>query len=821
MANSAPQRNRPFLMLTTSVYFIVGALLVLGQLVPGVTHQIAEGELLPQTLLWLLAATLLASEETLVSFNRNSSHQSNSSTKTALANGSHSSLDSKRSRWLPVVLGLIALVWIALSTRNVLGNGNMRHAMNTAWHWTGLLAAVFVLYRLMKSWRVSRIVFAILIALAWLSVVDGWYQVNVSLPADRASFKSNPEALLRQYGINAAKGTAEYMQFESRLNDDTPLGPFALTNSLAGFITPWFVFAIGLGFRRDFWKSTPWRASLGFLVLLTLLWCIAATDSRAAWIAIVVGFFAIVIGKTCSQTAMRAKLVRSIQRSFKNQPILPWVITTLIVFAIIIYAFGNLRLDSFFSEAWKSLAFRGDYWQATSKIIGERPLLGVGPGNFQTYYAAYKPIFAPEVVSDPHNFVLETMATVGLPLGIVLLVLIVWLTWSVFDFLASPSNEHEETNLVEATRLVESRSHIKSTLAIYAGAIAGAFALWRGGNALGVPPDLWPFAIGFPVVIFVLVVDYFLSISTTPNRMEPKGLVVAMYAAFISMLVHLSASSGWLTPGIMNSLIVLGCGIVSVMERANSKSDKHSQAHPVSWAPVSMIGTWLALGFFYWTVWIPFQSNKRLEARAFRDGLSEVIASEMIAADKYNPRGFAFLVATYVVQAEQELSRSGGISEATFLRYDAAVKKFLSLDTASEGAWTQAGQWEIRLSGNRPAGLKKALGYFQNASKRDPGDTGLLTQVALLAWLCEDTKTTGEYLRQAEGIDSQTPHRDKKLDARTVYLPPTIVPSSNRVQPSVWQKVRQTEGLSAEWVRANEVISFLRSQVGNSNGLLR
>ncbi len=809
------------MMLTTSVYFLVGALLVLGQLVPGVTHQISEGELLPQTLLWLLAAALLVSEELLVTFLGKSAPHLSSSNGATSPEDSFFSPKSGRSLRIPIVLGLFALLWLALSTKNVLGSGNMRYAMNTAWHWTGLIATVFVLFRLMRSWRVSRIVFAILIAMAWLSVVDGWYQVNVSLPADRASFKSNPEALLRQYGINATKGTAEYMQFESRLNDNTPLGPFALTNSLAGFLTPWLVFAIGLGFRRDFWKSAPWRASLGFLVLLSFLWCIAATDSRSARIAIVVGLFVIVIGMTCIQSTVRARLMQKMKGAFTNQPVLPWVITGLIVLAIIVYTFGNLRLGSRFSDAWKSLTFRADYWQASSKIIGEHPLLGVGPGNFQSAYSSYKPILAPEVVSDPHNFVLDTMATVGLPLGIVLMAAISWLTWVVFDFLASASDEPEQSKLAGPPNLAESRSHIKSTLAIYAGAIAGAFALWCGGNALGVPPDLLPFAIGFPLVMIVLVADYFLSLNTTPHRMEPKGLVVAMYAAWVSILIHLSASSGWLTPGIMNSLIVLGCGIITVIDRASTNTDTRVQSHAVTWAPVKMLAAWLALGLFYWMAWIPFQSNKQLEARAFREGLSEAVASEMIAGDQYNPRGYAFLVATHVAQAEQEIARSGRISEATALRYEAALKNFLSLDNSSEGAWAQAGQWEMRISGNQPTGLKKALSYFQNASKRDPGDSGLLTQVALLAWLSEDTKTADDYLIKAEWIDSQTPHLDKKLEATSVYLPPSIAPSATRAQPSLWQQMRRTSPPSTEWVRAKEVYEFLRGQMAKTSGTLR
>ena len=49
-------------------------------------------------------------------------------------------------------------------------------------------------------------------------------------------------------------------------------------------------------------------------------------------------------------------------------------------------------------------------------------MLGVGPGNFQQTYPAYKLPQASESVADPHNFLLEVWATAGgpaLPLDVI------------------------------------------------------------------------------------------------------------------------------------------------------------------------------------------------------------------------------------------------------------------------------------------------------------------------------------------------------------------------------------------------------------------
>jgi O-antigen ligase len=815
MTNSPAYRGNSFLMLTTSVYFLVGALLVVGQLVPGVTNQIAEGEMLPQTLLWLLSAALLASVNLLGrwlggNFIRPDSTNANAALSKGLS-------FAHRQSWFPIVMiAMVCLLWIALSTRFVSGNGNLRYAINTAWQWGGIFAAFYVLMQLMSSWRVSRMLFAILFAMAWLSVVHGWYQVHVTLPADRASFKNNPEAILREHGIQASPGTAEYLRFESRLRDETPLGPFALTNSLAGFLVPWVVMAAGLGFRRDFWGSAPWRAGLGFFVLLSFLWCIASTESRSAWIAIAFGLITIVLCKIVSETPLRSRLAKAAKRMFEGQHALPWVFLSLIVIAILAFSFRNFDGRIFYSNAWKSLSFRADYWHATSQIIASYPLFGIGPGNFQAHYSANKPILAPEIIADPHNFFLETAATVGLPTGILLLIAIGCLIWKTYGFLTSSAFKNAYNSSPATTLDANTRRHIKSTSAIYFGAIAGAFALWFGSGALGSPPDAFPYAIGFPVVMVVLVVDYFVSLNTNLKPMEPKGLVVAMMAALIAMFVHLSVSSGWLTPGLMNSILVLVAGMITVMQRAESGTKTPFTGTDSVWVPVTAIGAWFFLGFFYWMAWLPLQSCKQIEAVAFREGLTEARAFEMIQSDHYNPRGYAFMVEVYVAQAEQELARTGSVSDLTWTRFDSALKKFLAVDSAEKGAWFQAGQWELRLSGNRTPGLKRTLSYFREASRRDPGDVGLLTQVALLAWLCEETATTQDFLMQVESIDVATPHNDKKLEAATVFWPPSIGPSSTRVKPQVWQQARQTEGLPFGWVRAREVSAFLRSQIGNA-----
>ena len=48
-------------------------------------------------------------------------------------------------------------------------------------------------------------------------------------------------------------------------------------------------------------------------------------------------------------------------------------------------------------------------------MIADHPLFGIGPGQFQQFYARYKLPEASETIADPHNFLLEIWSTAGTP----------------------------------------------------------------------------------------------------------------------------------------------------------------------------------------------------------------------------------------------------------------------------------------------------------------------------------------------------------------------------------------------------------------------
>jgi hypothetical protein len=70
-----------------------------------------------------------------------------------------------------------------------------------------------------------------------------------------------------------------------------------------------------------------------------------------------------------------------------------------------------------------SMAYRWQYWMASYEMFKDRPITGVGSGNFGTYYLKYKLPEAEEEVTSPHNFIVQGFSQFGLIGGIGFLLL--------------------------------------------------------------------------------------------------------------------------------------------------------------------------------------------------------------------------------------------------------------------------------------------------------------------------------------------------------------------------------------------------------------
>ncbi len=250
----------------------------------------------------------------------------------------------------------------------------------------------------------------------------GFYQCYYEMPQLRAEYAADPERALAEVGLSL--DSPERRTFEDRLNNTEPLAAFALTNSLAGFLTPWLVMLVGIAaleLRGGCARGQPWRL---LLCLAPIAACLLLTKSRSGYVAAVAGSL------WACWLALRDKSDGPIFADAKNGTVsdarkrtVSWKLpaaafvlaTTLVVAAVAVEGPAVL------GRAAKSFGYRLQYWQSTLRMIADRPWFGCGPGNFQETYPQYKLPEASEEIADPHNFLLEVGATAGVPAAAALL----------------------------------------------------------------------------------------------------------------------------------------------------------------------------------------------------------------------------------------------------------------------------------------------------------------------------------------------------------------------------------------------------------------
>ncbi|MDZ4848742.1 MAG: O-antigen ligase family protein [Pirellulaceae bacterium] len=845
-STSAVVANNQTSVLMLGVYFLTGMLLVLGQLLPSDASQIAQGEVLPQALLWLLVGALLATDYIL--------------TRYVSVQGRILATPGERkrfgeNRW-PSLLGIGLLVWVLIAICNVRGEGNFRFAVNAGWQWFAWSVALLVLARIMQNRQANRSLWWLMLALAWLVSVHGFFQVFVSLPADRERFRENPQAVLRQEaGIEAPPGSSTYLLFEQRLQDDSPTGPFALTNSLAGFLVPWIVILFARALKPEIWtRERVVIRFIGLIVALCLCICLLWTKSRTAWLALSISGLAFAItnpffvrnairmlqglwfgddvderfdDSARAESRIRNESpARALSRTLRVVVPSFLILVLLVVATIIVLSSWDPKL---FTEASKSMAFRAEYWRTTMRLVSDHPWFGIGPGNFQAYYATYKPVLESETIADPHNFLLETLATAGWPSLVFLAGLILWLTkpfaMRMISGLAGEVTSIEDSS---ATNLVQATKGNVVSCTIFSGAISGLLATMLGNGALGPAPDYRPYLLAIPFVIVALVLDLISTMRSKSRTAQYKNLACGFGPALLGIGVHLLASGGWLTPGITNTIVILVAGLWIASRRDShpadpsidvvDKPDTRTRFQP--WPAVFSFGVMCAAWFlviaFYFTAWLPRQRSQEVQAViAKQGGIDELQAIAMQRADPWNPVGNRWLTDVRMAQAERDLSTHRNSSSLSLDRYRESAQGYLASDRSNWETWAQLGHWELSLSPVRKDSLNRALDFYREASQRTPGDTGLLVQVALVAWLNEDLPLAKKFLEQAQAIDSNIAHADRKIDRAMLYCPPGVGPSSARVNPTLWLSARNSADLPQGWVRCEPLYHFLRSQISS------
>ena len=206
-----------------------------------------------------------------------------------------------------LMLALVA--WHTVSALAAFYVGSPRPAINALWDWVAIGATLILARQIIQTARDARAVIVVMLGLACGLSATAVHQYFVTIPADVRSYeaaKDSTESLYEQTGQWMPPDSTVRQQFENRLNSRLPAATFALSNSLAGFIVPWFVilFAITVAARR------AGLLTAGAVGLTLMSVCLFLTGSRSGGLAVLVGSLLVV-----AISAWTSRLPRSILRT--------------------------------------------------------------------------------------------------------------------------------------------------------------------------------------------------------------------------------------------------------------------------------------------------------------------------------------------------------------------------------------------------------------------------------------------------------------------------------------------------------------------------
>jgi putative inorganic carbon (HCO3(-)) transporter len=191
------------------------------------------------------------------------------------------------------------------------------------------------------------------------------------------------------YGIRqwffGAKALATWVDPESPLSKTTRVYSYlGNPNLLAGYLTAAVALSLVAIFAWQGWI----RKALALTMFVVNTACLVLTYSRGGWIALVVVLLAAIALLVYWWSVQMPPFWRT-----WSLPVMFGALIGLLVLAVIFVEPVRLRVMSIFADRQDSSNnFRRNVWDAVFKMIGDRPIIGIGPGHhsFNKIYPLYQ-----------------------------------------------------------------------------------------------------------------------------------------------------------------------------------------------------------------------------------------------------------------------------------------------------------------------------------------------------------------------------------------------------------------------------------------------
>lgn len=741
-------------MLYTGGSVLTGALCCAAPMIPeGAAEEFSNW---PLFLLWLIAGILLLA---------------------AIVSGGN-----LKARWATIdslVVGICTLVVLSGLISIAQQSGHARSTINGLWQWTGFAIAFVVIRQLTQRVEFRTGIILLMLSVAIGISTAGLYQRWIVFPSMQSEYKNLSEEqrqqVLREGGINNVQpDSRERRMWENRLYSTDTTATFVLANSLAIFLTPWFVCALAFAMSRShLGKPVGWAMIAG---LILIGFCLILTKSRTAFLAV------------------GASTVLLLFSRFKKQSWrIPWsILLGFFTIAIVVLAgasmFGLIDAEVF-SEAPLSILYRLEYWQASGDMIADHWLMGVGPGNFQHQYSTYQLPQASETVSDPHNFLVEIWAVGGTPAALLLLTAIgIWLYRMRYVFVDSTAKQDSIPDDSGSQNL----SGPSANLLMILGLLIGSFLVFIQVAILGLDP-LTPL---IAVIVAGLVMTGFLIASA--GQPLPSIDQSTLCIAVAGLMIGLSASGGVSFPSIVIPAAVLFAGTLTAQGREIALNKT-----------ASVVGIVLLLSMLFlirFTVIDPIHQARQLSQQAdmeMRNGRFPAALESMdraIAADPYDANYrffrtqlcFTRFQSAPTLENLQELVSSAETAVAKRPQNSkVALETGKLFRTLAAGRGTQA---EISSPEIRSIINDRMVRFFEIAQTRRPNDSFHAASLALALEMAGKKKKAAEWANLALELNQADPHADRDLGTRyfeNVGSLKNDVPADRQTVEQVLEQIRK------------------------------
>lgn len=553
MTTAVPPLNPTENWLRSLTIGTAASILVWASYYPGDSTAVEQGGSIGLTfavLAWAVAAALVHQLIFRVTGNKSNSSWTNRLTD--------------RETWIDTLpIGLAFWVffsgWVnagAFSSQSPSIGGDWRSALNEGWWWIAAGGYFVTMRRWIADGRTAAAIVGLLMAVGVMLAIHTIHQHFISLPQTARDFAADPEGQLSRVGIIAPAGSAARMIFENRLRDGGPTATFALANSLAGPLAMIAGAGIAMLFqigRRV--RSYPALTTLIAVVVVGLVAALSLTGSRGGVLSVAIAIF-----------FLSVRAIATGRFEFRKRIVAAGVVAVVLLIGAVVLAGDRMS----WAQAPATIQLRWQYWHATLAMVADRPWFGIGPGNYQLVYQAYRDLRAHELIAEPHNFWMETLACGGIVGGALLTTWLAILAWTTIRPASNPiaSNDADvsdsrspfrrrpstDASTDASNRTSAPKSSGMVSLGVIIGAASGLILVWYAGITGGMLPDFEAHQFAIPIAIAVISVWFRTTAGLTGNDSGDSMTSIHFRGvgrvAAATGLVHLCFSGGWTVPGV-------------------------------------------------------------------------------------------------------------------------------------------------------------------------------------------------------------------------------------------------------------------------------